>query len=153
MQSIELAAQLQLIGLTDKQARVYIAALFLGPSTAQKIAAEAGVNRATTYVIVDELIALELMSHSSVGKKTVFVAAPPEAITQYLQDVKTDLQNKITEYEKLKPKLNQLAKGPKSLESHRDLESIKSYLTQTLQPAELEQLAADLQKTTGQPKE
>lgn len=146
MQSIELAAQLQLIGLTDKQAKVYVAGIFLGPSTAQKIAAEAGVNRATTYVIVDELIALELMSHSSVGKKTVFVAAPPEAITQYLQDVKTDLQNKITEYEQLKPKLNQLAKRHESLKALRDIESIRTYLTQTLEPAKIEQLVADLQK-------
>ena len=51
MQIANLAKKLEAVGLTEKQAKVYVAALFLGPAAVQRIAEQAEVNRATTYVI------------------------------------------------------------------------------------------------------
>jgi sugar-specific transcriptional regulator TrmB len=80
MQITELAAKLEPLGLNDKESRVYVASLFLGPSSVQKIAQQADINRATAYVILDQLADLGLVSQSTEGKKTVFVAEPPEAL-------------------------------------------------------------------------
>lgn len=84
MQIANLAKKLEAVGLTEKQAKVYVAALFLGAAAVQRIAEQAEVNRATTYVILAELAEMGLVSESIEGKKTVYVAEPPEAIERYL---------------------------------------------------------------------
>src|SRR5665647_1274883 len=89
MQIIEMAAKLQSIGLTDKESRVYVAALFLGPSSVQKIAEQAGINRPTAYDILDQLGDYGLMSQSIENKKSVYVAEGPDAIERWLDHEKT----------------------------------------------------------------
>ena len=84
MQIANLAKKLEAVGLTEKQAKVYVAALFLGPAAVQRIAEQAEVNRATTYVILAELADMGLVSETMEGKKTVFIAESPESIDRYL---------------------------------------------------------------------
>mgnify|MGYP001049100017 CR=1 FL=1 len=84
MQIIELAKKLQNVGLSDKQARVYIAALFLGSSPVQRLAEQAEINRATAYVILDELRGMGLVTEVKVGKKIEYVAEDPDALDTYL---------------------------------------------------------------------
>ena len=104
MQIANLAKKLETVGLTEKQAKVYVASLFLGPAAVQRIGEQAEVNRATTYVILGELADMGLVSESTEGKKTVFVAEPPEAIDRYLSSIekeviarKTELKSVLTE--------------------------------------------------------
>lgn len=87
MQIANLAKRLEATGLTEKQARVYVASLFLGAAAVQRIAEQAEVNRATTYVILAELAEMGLVSETVQGKKTVYVAEPPEAIERYLSSM------------------------------------------------------------------
>lgn len=130
MQIIELAAKLQSVGLTDKQARVYVAALFLGSASAQKIAQQSEVNRATTYVILDELAEMGLVSQSTEGKKTVFVAEPPEALERYLDGQKSSIETKKNELKSLMPQLKQQEHGESSdapvVRFYRGIEGINS---------------------------
>ena len=105
MQIANLAKKLESVGLTEKQAKVYVAALFLGPAPVQRIAEQAEVNRATTYVILDELAAMGLVSTSVEGKKTVFVAESPEAIERYLNSVEKEVSERK---EALKKSLSEL---------------------------------------------
>lgn len=111
MQILELAAKLQTIGFTDKQAKVYVAALFLGPSPVQKIAQQADVNRATAYVILDELMEMGVVSESTVGKKTVYVAEPPEAIERFLDGMQKGIQARKEELKDLMPDLRQMERS------------------------------------------
>ncbi len=111
MQIVELAAKLQSVGFTDKQAKVYVAALFLGPSAVQKISEQAEINRATAYVILDELAQMGLVSESTQGKKTVFVAEPPEAIDRYLDSQVKFLDAKKNELKDLLPSLNETSRS------------------------------------------
>lgn len=111
MQIIELAAKLQSVGFSDKQAKVYVAALFLGPSAVQKIAEQAEVNRATAYVILDELAQMGLVSESTQGKKTVFVAEPPQAIGRYLDNQSSAIDSKKSELKNLLPNLKEVARN------------------------------------------
>lgn len=111
MQIIELAAKLQSVGFSDKQAKVYVAALFLGPSAVQKIAEQAEINRATAYVILDELAQMGLVSESTQGKKTVFVAEPPVAIERYLQTQSQAIAQKQSELKNLLPGLKEVSRA------------------------------------------
>jgi sugar-specific transcriptional regulator TrmB len=111
MQIIELAAKLQSVGFSNKQARVYVAALFLGPSSVQKISQQAEINRATTYVILDELAKMGLVSESTEGKKTVFVAEPPEAIERYLATQQQDIATRRDELKDLMPSLRETSRS------------------------------------------
>lgn len=111
MQIIELASKLQSVGLSEKQARVYVAALFLGPSAVQKIAEQAEINRATTYVILDELAAMGLVSESTEGKKTVFVAEPPQSIERYLDAQNKQISDKKDELKNILPNLKEVSRS------------------------------------------
>jgi len=94
MQLIDLAKELETVGLTEKQARVYVASLSLGAATVKRIGEQAEVNRATTYVILDELSAMGLVSETNEKKKTLFVAEPPEAIGRYLNFLEKDIKER-----------------------------------------------------------
>lgn len=82
------------LGLTDKEARVYLAALELGGDTAQNIAKKAAVNRATTYVIAENLMSLGLLSSHEEGKKTVFVAESPNELANILTAQERELESR-----------------------------------------------------------
>lgn len=75
-----LTRNLQAIGLTDKEARVYLAVLELGPSPVQHIARHAGVPRATTYLVLRDLKDHGLATTHEKGKKVFFTAEPPEQL-------------------------------------------------------------------------
>lgn len=107
MQIVETAAKLQALGLSDKEAKVYVAALFLGPASVQKIAEQAEVNRATAYVILDQLADLGLMSQSTEHKKTVFVAEPPSALNRLFERQSEEIDRRRDELKELLPELEQ----------------------------------------------
>lgn len=67
-------------GLSDKESKVYLSMLELGPASVQDIAKKAGVNRATTYVMIEALKKRGLMSTYEKGRKTVFVAESPDKL-------------------------------------------------------------------------
>lgn len=75
-----LASVLIEIGLSEKEAAVYLAACELGPSGAQEISRKSGVNRATVYVCLEALQKHGYVSTSSVLGKTMFVAGPPSEL-------------------------------------------------------------------------
>jgi len=72
--------ELQDLGLSEKEARVYLAALELGQTTADKLAKHAKVNRSTTYVQLESLMKVGLMSTHEERKKTVFAPESPELL-------------------------------------------------------------------------
>lgn len=107
MQITELAAKIQSLGLADKEAKVYVAALFLGPASVQKIAGQADINRATTYTILDQLAELGLVSQSHEGKKTVYVAESPEALERLFDRQRDEIEARHKELIDLLPELKQ----------------------------------------------
>jgi sugar-specific transcriptional regulator TrmB len=107
MQILELAAKLQTIGFSDKEAKVYVAALFLGPSSVQKIAEQAEINRATAYFVLEQLQIMGLISESTEGKKTVFIAEGPDAIERWLARQEKDIAERRSELKALTPELKQ----------------------------------------------
>lgn len=95
------------LGLSEKQAKVYVALLELGKSSVQDLAKRAKVNRATTYVIIDELMEIGLVSSYDEGKKTYLVAESPERLQSLLEQKKREIAAKESDLKKLLPKLKQ----------------------------------------------
>jgi sugar-specific transcriptional regulator TrmB len=93
------------LGLTNKEAAVYLAVLQLGLSSVQEIAEKAGVNRATTYLVLDELNRRGLVEvFLKYGRKR-FTAESPEKLLSLLRLQKTELEEKERELASVLPKL------------------------------------------------
>lgn len=84
--------ELKNLGLSEKEAKVYLAALELGSSAVQKIGRKAGVNRATTYVMIESLIKRGLISSFEQGKKRLFVATHPSQLLRLIKQKELDIQ-------------------------------------------------------------
>lgn len=87
-----LESLLKKIGLTDKEAKVYLATLELGEDSVQNIAKKAKVNRPNTYVILDKLIKMGLASTVERGKKTIYIAENPKELTSILEKEKREIE-------------------------------------------------------------
>lgn len=92
-----LESLLKKIGLTDKEAKVYLATLELGEDSVQNIAKKAQVNRPNTYVILDKLIKMGLASTVERAKKTIFIAENPKELTNILEKEKREIEFKERE--------------------------------------------------------
>ena len=99
---------LQKIGLTEKEAKVYLASLELGESSVQKISQKAKVNRATTYVILEQLMEKGAISSVEQGKKRLFVASGPYSLKQVIRHQAEEIGKKKEKLEKLFPKLKKV---------------------------------------------
>jgi sugar-specific transcriptional regulator TrmB len=101
--------ELTYLGLSEKEAKVYLAALELGKSPVQKVAEKAGVNRATTYVIIEGLMKKGLMSTYTEGKKQFFCAESPEKLNLLFRDQELEIKKKQEYLEKLLPEIKSIA--------------------------------------------
>ena len=70
--------ELRKLGLTEKEVRVYLAGLELGPSSVQKIAEMAKITRPTSYEIIKKLEQKGLFAKTTQNKKRHFSAQSPE---------------------------------------------------------------------------
>lgn len=96
------------LGLSEKEAKVYLASLELGPSSPAEIAKAAGINRATTYVIAEKLTKEGLMSQLEKDKKTYFAAENPEQLLHLLRKQESEIRQKEQEFQKYLPELKTL---------------------------------------------
>ena len=103
-----LVAELRRLEFSEKEAKVYIAAMKLGTSTMQKIAKLSGVNRATTYVAVEALMHRGLMSSVTKGKKRYFTVEDPEKIQSILEKERLELSEKEKTVGSVMPKLAEM---------------------------------------------
>jgi len=69
---------LQEIGLTKKQAKIYLACLELGETSIKEIAKKSEIKRTTIYDLIDEMINCGYIKTTTRGKKKKFIAVEPE---------------------------------------------------------------------------
>jgi len=96
---------LEKLGFSEKEAKVYLAALELAEDSVQNIAKKAGINRATTYVILEKLMGMGIISTYEKGKKTYFVAEDPKELLNILNEEKQEIEEREKD---VKDNLNQL---------------------------------------------
>lgn len=73
---------LRALDLSERQINVYLALLRLGPASIRDVAAEAGINRGTTYETLKDLAGRGIVSYFPKGKRRVFQAEDPERLLQ-----------------------------------------------------------------------
>ncbi|MBI1833319.1 MAG: hypothetical protein HYR90_00690 [Candidatus Andersenbacteria bacterium] len=99
------AADLKSLGLSDKEAAVYMAALGLGPSTVLRISRRAQVARATTYLVLESLAKQGLITKYEEAGKILFVADNPHQLKILLERREKEFQESEDRLENLLPKL------------------------------------------------
>lgn len=119
------ATELKKLGLNDKEAAVYITCLQLGPSPVQPIARKSKVVRATTYVILESLMEMGLVTRYKEGKKTLFAAEPPGQLGRLLEKEEAAIQEKHRELEALLPELQVMMKSAGDRPSVRYFQGIE----------------------------
>lgn len=77
---------LEQLGLHDKEIKVYLACLKLGPSPVRKISNEVGVNRGTTHDILRSLVKRGLVSYYHQHKHQYFIAEDPEKLSDIVEE-------------------------------------------------------------------
>ncbi len=77
---------LQSIGLSDKEASVYLALLELGGANAQTISTQSKVKRGTVYTILDTLMKKGLASTAEKGGKQMFFPEDPSKLEALLEE-------------------------------------------------------------------
>lgn len=117
----ELLRSIEDLGLSQKEARVYVANLTLGPATVQKIADQADIKRVTTYVILESLAGLGLVSQSNQGKKTLFTAEDPISLRRLIDKKQQQIKDQKASFENILPELQGLKNLP------TDSPSVKFY--------------------------
>lgn len=93
-----LSLELRKLGLTEKEARIYLAGLELGPDSVQNIAQRAGLTRPTTYEIIKKLERKGLYLELKENKKRRFLAQSPERILGILKTQKREIEEKEREF-------------------------------------------------------
>lgn len=105
----DLAKELEQIGLSENEAKVYLAGLELGPSTAQMIAAKATVSRPTTYIMIESLIKRGLMSSFQKGKRRVFAVENPDVLGKFIDEEILNAQKRKKHFSSLIAELSKQA--------------------------------------------
>src|SRR3989344_2207802 len=94
---------LQEFGLSNTEAKIYLALLELGKSKAGAITKKSTVNRTNVYDALERLIKKGLVSYVSENNKKVFGAVGPQRLQEILKDKQERLGKAI---EKLKARYN-----------------------------------------------
>jgi sugar-specific transcriptional regulator TrmB len=97
--------ELQKIGLSPKEIKVYVSALQTGPKSAQDIARHAGVNRVTCYVVLENLMRYGLITHCEGEKGRIFTAENPERLKNYIEAKKNEINEKGKNVDRVMPHL------------------------------------------------
>ncbi|MFH1621347.1 MAG: helix-turn-helix domain-containing protein [Patescibacteria group bacterium] len=91
------------LGLSEKEAEVYLAMLELGPSIVQAIAKKAQVNRTTTYVLLESLKQRGLISSFLKDNKVFFAAESPLRLEDLLSREEQRIRSTKRHFEKAMP--------------------------------------------------
>ncbi len=126
------------IGLTEKEAKVYLTLLTTGAQPASIVAKKAGLNRTTTYLTLEELKSKGLVNTSNKGKLYLFQANDPSCLEKYIEGQKQNILKKEFLLQNNIPYIKRLVQNdtpkPKA-ETHEGFKSVQSMLLDLLKPS------------------
>ncbi|MBS3127573.1 hypothetical protein J4410_00325 [Candidatus Woesearchaeota archaeon] len=96
---------LQETGLTEGEAKVYLALLELGSATSGPIIEKSGISRSIIYQLLEKLIQKGLVSYITKEKTKYFQAAQPQKLLDFIEEREKQLQNNKKKVEQLLPEL------------------------------------------------
>ncbi len=117
---------LQEFGLNDKEVKIYLACLEIGPTFVSPISKKTEINRSTCYVLLEALLKKGLIFKSGPEKKLNFTAENPSRLISLLKERQSKyalLEKKLT---KFMPELESLYNKMEGLPKIKLLEGIKA---------------------------
>lgn len=73
-------------GFTEKEARVYLACLALGPSTVLKISRKADISRGSCYDLLEDMLDKGFVSKVHQAKHIIFAPVDPDMLLRHTED-------------------------------------------------------------------
>lgn len=116
-------------GLGDKEARVYLALLELGPSSVTDIARRSKVTRTNTYHLLGGLLAYGLVSSNEGESKVIFAAERPERFLYMMKENLAEAERKYKETEKMMPELKSIFHDPSKKIKVRYYEGVEGIIS------------------------
>ena len=99
-------------GLSEKEAKVYLALLELGPSSVTDIARRSRVTRTNAYHLLSTLLAHGLVSSNEGEAKVIFSAEKPDRLIYLMKERLHDAERKCKQAEELMPELMSVFHDP-----------------------------------------
>ena len=103
--------ELEKLGLSEYESKVYLAGLSLGPVSANGIAEYTNIKRPTVYLALENLMKQGLMAESYVKKKRLFQAEKPEKLEKLTKRMRRKVIDAELILESILPELLKLPKG------------------------------------------
>lgn len=128
--------QLQQAGLTNMQARMYIALLQLGQASASQLARLAKINRVTAYTTLNELEALNLVLSDDMELVRTYTPQPPENLEKIFMMRAKDAIASYRQVQSLLPDLAHVGRKTIAVPTTHYVEgkhAIQKYLTSVSQ--------------------
>jgi sugar-specific transcriptional regulator TrmB len=72
------------LGLTEKESKIYLTSLRIGPASMQVLARKANIDRGTAYHVAMTLTEKGLFENVSEGKRPAYRASHPEKLEKYV---------------------------------------------------------------------
>jgi HTH-type transcriptional regulator, sugar sensing transcriptional regulator len=143
--------ELKEFGLSDKEARVYLALLEHETVTVNEVAKAAEVNRSSAYVVLEALQKRGLVNISTDDDLQKYVVAPPEKLLR-LAEQKAREQHAIRDrVNKILPDLKSLYKGTKQKPTVRIYEGSESIVTHMEEALKMKEKLMRLYASTRTP--
>lgn len=98
------------LGLDKKKSAVLVALLHYGPQSGREVAKAARIERTTTYGILKNLVAKGFVSSSSEKGALMFQSLEPEALIDYIERIRLNLDERKKEIKAALPELKSLRK-------------------------------------------
>jgi len=126
-----LPLELRKLGLTEKEVKVYLAGLELGPSSVQNIAKSAKVTRPTAYETIKKLEEKGLFKETKDKGKKALIAQSPERILGILRIQKKEIEEREREFIRIIATLESKYSKEKGVKTFKGKEGIRA-LEETL---------------------
>jgi len=125
---MDLNKVLQNYGLEEKEAKVYLALLKIGETTATRISEETDLDRTLMYQITNKLIEKGLVAYIIKNNVKYFSAADPEILIKNLKEKELDLKKALPNLKEIQKTIQ---KGIK-IEIYRGRKGIKTIIDMNL---------------------
>lgn len=117
-------------GLSEKEAKVYLALLELGSSSVTEISRRARVTRTNTYHLLNALQSYGLVSSTeSKSSKAIFSAEKPERFIHMMREKLHEAERKYSEVKELLPQIKSIYHDPDQKLSVRYYEGVEGIIT------------------------
>ncbi len=131
---MDLSEKLTKLGLTEKEATLYLSGLNIGPATILQLSRHAQLKRGTVYEIITNLVSLGFFTKTIKNKKVVYLPSDPN-ILKVIQNEREGLLESI--FPLLRQMSNPLTRKPQ-VYFFDDLEEIKKIHTSYLKAQKCE---------------